>query len=145
MGRCADCERTANPSLANPIRSIEADRSIDYLIRLMPADDREPLPGHWHCPWLNRWIKIPPPAYFQLRIALRQAKALADCIVVSGPAWSAWHRSQSARKRQANAAVSRINRQIEICRKVHGLSVVKFWTPRNGRRAGKVTIRRLAA
>lgn len=138
MGRCADCERQEIGGIQNPVRSSEADRSIDYLIRLMPVDDREPLPGHWHCPWLNRWIKIPPPAYFQLRVALRQARALADCITVSGPSFSAWRRSQAVRKRQANAAVTRITRQIETCRKIHGLTAVKFWTPRNGRRAGKV-------
>jgi hypothetical protein len=142
-GRCADCERAVNPSLANPIRSIEADRSINFLIRLLPDDLREPFPGHWYCGWMERWIRIPPPMYFQLRTELRRASAIANAITVTGPAWTAWHRSQSKRKRQANAAVNRIKRQLETCRKVHGLAVVKWWTPRNGKRAGKASARRL--
>jgi hypothetical protein len=145
MGRCADCERTVNPSLANPIRSVEADRSIGHLLSLFPADDREPFPGHWYCPWIGRYVMIPPPMYFKLRTELRRASAVANAITATGPAWTAWHRAQSARKRQANAAVSRIKRQIETCRKVHGLAVVKWWTPRNGKRAGRATARRLAA
>jgi hypothetical protein len=103
----------------------------------MPVDDHQ-LAGHWYCGWLNRYVKIPPPAYFQLRTELRQASAIANAITVSGPPWSAWHRHQSARKKVANAVVSRIKRQIETCRKVHGLTAVKWWTPRGpGKRAGK--------
>jgi hypothetical protein len=74
--------------------------------------------------------------------SVQRAKVVASAITVTGPAWTAWHRQQSARKKQANAAVSRIKRQIETCRKVHGLAVVKWWTPRNGKRAGKLTMRR---
>jgi hypothetical protein len=132
----------------NRLGSPEADRSIDYLIRLMPVDDREPFPGHWYCPWLARYCKIPPPIYFQLRIVLRRTKAIADCITVSGPSFSAWRRSQSRRKKLANAAVARIQKQIETCRKVHGLAVVKWWRPRsNGKRPTKrkVMTRQLAA
>jgi hypothetical protein len=147
MGRCADCERQEIGGIQNPVRSSEADRSIDYLIRLMPVDDREPLPGHWYCNWLARWFKTPPPAYFRLQRDIRIAKSIANAVSVTGPSWSAARRGQQRIKNRANTAVSRLKRQLETCRKVHGLAVVKFWTPRNGRRAGKLPAarRRLAA
>jgi hypothetical protein len=129
----------------NILGSVEADRSIDHLLSLLPDNPREDRPGWAWFGYLNRWIKRPDARYFALLRDIRIASGIASAVSVTGPSWSAARRGQQRLKNRANAAVSRLRRQLAAYKLANGIETIKWWTPRGGKRAGKLPVRRLAA
>ena len=78
--------------------------------------------------WLS-WWRPHPPEYIAAKRDLRIARLIASAIHVDGPAWSACRKHQSHLKSRANAAVNRLQREIERLRERHGIPVVELWKP----------------